>query len=155
MLSFIPAGILRSIAEYLLAVIPGAALLFFFFVAAEILVFVLPGNDWKSISFVPVICIMAPIAGTVSTLLMEKIRPKPITLAKGAAIGAASGFIGSLASVAMLATTALLFKKFAFGQAISGAWFYLALAVVVLIESILGLLGGAITAHLISNHEES
>ena len=79
MLSFIPAGAPRSIVEYLLAVIPGAVLLFAFFVAAAALVYFMTGNQLVTFSYLPVVCIMPILAGLVSTLVLEKLRRKPLT----------------------------------------------------------------------------
>ncbi|MCX8194520.1 MAG: hypothetical protein N3G22_00205 [Candidatus Micrarchaeota archaeon] len=149
LLSFVPKGKIRSAAEYSVALLPGAILLFSFFVAAQTLVFFLPGGDIISAVFLPVICIMPVLSGVVSALTLEKIRSKQLSLARGALVGAAAAFIGSLFSVAMLAAVALLSDKPAFGSALSGWLFYLSLPVILFIEAALGSLGGAIAAHFI------
>ena len=143
LLSFIPKGMPRSIAEYLAALLPGSILLFSFFLAAEVAVVFLPGGDLLAAAFLPVICIMPLLCGVVSALVLEKLRKKPLTIQRGAMVGAAAGLIGALVSVILLAVVALVFKKYAFGTALVGILFYLVLLVVLAIETILGALGGA------------
>jgi len=147
--SFVPAGILRSIAEYVAAALPGSILLFAFFLAAEALVLFLPGGDLVSASFIPVICIMPLLAGVISTLALEKIRSKPLSVGRGALVGAAAGFAGGAVSAIMLAAIALVFSKYAFGSGISGILFYLMLLAVIFIQVLLGALGGALVVHFI------
>lgn len=143
LLSFVPKGIARSIAEYIAALLPGSILLFAFFVAAEVAVLFLPGGDLLAASFLPVICIMPLLSGVVSTLVLEKLRNKQLTIQRGAMVGAAAGFIGAAVSVVMLAAAALLFQKYAFGSAFGGILFYVILLVVLALETILGAVGGA------------
>jgi hypothetical protein len=147
--SFVPAGIFRSIVEYIAALLPGAILLFAFFVAAEALVLFLPGGDLISASFLPVICIMPVLAGVVSTLALEKIRSKALSMQRGAMVGAAAGLIGGVISVLMMAVIAIFFKKLPFGEGISGILFYVILLVVVFLEAVLAALGGALVVQFI------
>lgn len=147
-LSFVPKGPARSAAEYFAALLPGTVLLFAFYLAAEVAVVLIGGNNESmasmiSTSFIPVICIMPIISGVVSTLVLEKLRKKPLTMKRGAMVGAASGIVGALASVFMLAVVALFAHMYAFGSALTGILFYVVLLVLIPIEGILGALGGA------------
>jgi hypothetical protein len=151
LLSFVPKGMPRSIAEYLCALIPGSILLFAFFVAAEVAVIFLPGGDLLSASFLPVICIMPILSGVVSTLVLEKLRKKPLIIQRGAMVGAAAGFAGALVSVTLLAVAALAFHKYAFGSFVSGLLFYLVLLVLLPVEAVLGALGGAAVVKFIKD----
>jgi len=149
-LSFIPEGIPRSIAEYIVAVIPGAILLFAFFVAAE-MAMVAIGGDLLAASFLPVICVMPVLAGVVSTLLLEKLRKKPLTFQRGAMVGAAAAFTGSFVSVLMLSAVLLLAKKAPFGSMLSGIFLYVSFLAIVAVDTVLGALGGALVAKFIKD----
>jgi hypothetical protein len=153
MLSFIPAGLGRSVAEYLVALIPGSVLLFVFYLAAESGVLFLGSgkSDLLAASFIPVICILPVLCGVVATLVLEKLRKKPLTLQRGATVGAAAGLAGALVSVLMLAVIALLFSdKYPLGETVGkGILFYVVLLVVLVIETVLGALGGALVVKFI------
>ncbi|VVB98964.1 Uncharacterised protein [uncultured archaeon] len=142
MLSFIPKGMPRSIAEYLVASIPGALLLFAFFVASEAVVAFVDPN--LAITFIPVICVVPILAGAVSTLILEKVRSKPLTFKRGALIGALAGLDGALISAILLAILSLALHKEPFGTMLTGALVYLVLLVVVVLDAVLGALGGVI-----------
>lgn len=149
-LSFIPAGILRSIAEYLVAIIPGALLLFAFFVAAEMGMVVI-GGDILAASFIPVICVTPVLSGVVSTLVLEKLRKKPINFKRGAMVGATAAFTGSFFSVLLLLAVSLFAHKAPFGSLLSGAILYASFFAVVLVDTMLGALGGALVANFIKD----
>ena len=148
MLSFIPAGMPRSIAEYAVAAIAGAVLLFAFFLLAE-MASLLFKSDIIAIVFLPVICIMPIISGAISTLLLEKLRSKPLTLQRGAMVGAASGLAGAAVSAAMLFTLDMLAKIHPFGAGITGIVLLAALAPVVLVGIVEGALGGALVVKFV------
>ena len=152
MLSSVPKGMPRSIAEYLVALLPGSILLFAFFFAAEVAVLFLPGGDLLSAAFLPVICIMPILSGVVSTLLLEKLRSKPLTMQRGAMVGAAAGLVGALVSVAMLAIGNMLASQHPpFGSMLTGIVFYIALLAILPIETVLGALGGAAVVKFIKD----
>jgi len=140
MLSFIPEGMLRSIVEYLVALIPGSALLFAFFIAAQLMVIML--GDALAVSYFLAACIMPVLAGVVSTLVLERLRKKPLTMQRGAMVGAAAGIFGAAVSSFALIAVSVLAKKAIFGTMLSGLLAYAVLAVIVLIDAILGALGG-------------
>ena len=148
-LSFVPAGMPRSIAEYIAALIPGALLLFIFFVGAEAVMMLLPGQDILSVIFLPVVCIMPILAGAVSTLALEKLRSKPLTLKRGAVVGLAAGLVGALFSAVALTVIQLLTQKPPFGSFLSGLLVYVVLLVIIVIDAILGALGGALVVKFI------
>lgn len=149
-LSFIPAGLMRSIAEYLAATIPGAILLFAFFLAAEgAMIFI--GGDLLTIAFLPVICIMPILSGVVSTLILEKLRKKPLTLQRGAMVGAAAGFAGALVSVLMLVLVDVFVHKPPFGSLVTGWLTYVVLLMVLVMDTVLGALGGALVVKFIKD----
>lgn len=148
MVSFVPAGMARSMVEYLAALIPGAILLFAFFLAAEAaLLFI--GGDLLSIAFLPVICIMPILTGVVSTLLLEKLRKKPLTLQRGAMVGAAAAFFGALLSALVLALVNIFVHKPPLGSFVTGFVVYAVLLLVVAIDTVLGALGGALVVKFI------
>lgn len=149
-ISFVPAGMARSFAEYIIALIPGAVLLFAFFLAAEAaMIFI--GGDLLSIAFLPVICIMPILAGVVSTLVLEKLRKKPLTLQRGAMVGAAAGFGGALISALMMVLVQVFAHKAPFGTLVAGLLVYVVLALVLVIDTILGALGGALVVKFIKD----
>jgi len=151
MLAFVPEGTPRSVAEYIAALIPGAVLLFAFFLAAELAVLLMgQANSLVSIAFLPVICIMPILAGVVSTLVLEKLRNKPLTLQRGAMVGAAAGLSGVFVSSFMLLTIKLLLKKAPFGAAVSGIFMYfITFAVIIAVGAAFGALGGALVVKFI------
>jgi hypothetical protein len=153
MLSFVPAGMLRKIAEYFVALVPGAVLLFAFFFAAQAAVLLLPGGELLAASFIPVICMVPVLSGVVSTLLLEKVRKKPLTLKRGALVGAASALAGALLSAVMLIVVFVVTNKPPFGSTLGSLVFYLSLPAIVALDSILGALGGALVVKFISFKE--
>lgn len=150
MLSFVPAGLARSIAEYVAASVPGAALLFAFFVLALIAKLAIK-NDLLAFAFLPVICIMPVLSGAVSTLVLEKIRSKPLTLQRGATVGAASGLSGSLLSAVLLGAGSLANFVQPFGSGITGILLAAALLAIVAIDTLLSALGGALVVKFIKD----
>ena len=151
MLSFVPAGMARSVAEYIAALVPGAVLLFAFFLAAEAaMIFLGTGSSILSLAFVPVICIMPILAGVVSTLFLEKLRKKPLTMQRGAVVGAAAGFAGAAISALLLGLVKLYLQRPPFGSILpSGILTLVVLVLVVIIDAVLGALGGALVVKFI------
>lgn len=148
MLSFIPAGIGRSIAEYLAALIPGAVLLFAFFLAAEGAVIVFPEQGFMTLAFLPVACIVPLLSGVVSTLVLEKLRKKPLTVQRGAMAGAAAAFSGALFSAILLVVVKFVGKA-PFGSFVTGWLTYVVLLIIIVIGTVLGALGGALVVKFI------
>ena len=140
----------RSIAEYFAATLPGAILLFAFFLAAEMAGIVLK-NDLLAIAFLPVVCIMPILAGVVSTLVLEKLRNKPLSIQRGAMVGAAAGLAGSAVSALTLFVLDFAIKAHPFGAGITGLALFVALAIIVVMDAILGALGGAIVVKFIKD----
>ncbi|MCX8174627.1 MAG: hypothetical protein N3E51_00265 [Candidatus Micrarchaeota archaeon] len=155
MLSFVPAGYPRSIAEYFVAHIPGAVLLFAFFVAAEAGVAFFArqgGSEWVGFVFLPVACIVPLISGVVSLLVLEKIREKPIDIKRGALVGALGCASGATLSAIMLLAAKFMLPGSPFGfGALGGIVFFIVLPVMILLEIVLGALGGALAAKFITN----
>ena len=103
MLSFIPAGKIRSIVEHLVAAFVGALLLFLFLMASEAVVQLMSGTPLMPIIFVPVICLLPLLAGALAVIVFEKLRMAPMGIKRGALIGALAGFFGaSVSSVPIL-----------------------------------------------------
>jgi len=148
LLSFVPEGMPRSVAEYLVALLPGAVLLFAFFLAAELAV-VFIGGPLLSLAFLPVICVMPILAGVVSTLMLEKIRHKPLTLQRGAIVGGAASLLGAFVSIVMLIAIDVAVRKPPFGDAVTGIALYILLLFIVAFEGVLGALGGALVARFV------
>lgn len=161
MLTFVPAGTGRSVAEYIAAMIPGAVLLFAFFLAAEAAMVALgcanpnncpTGGSILPVAFVPVICIMPILAGVVSTLILEKLRKKPLTMQRGATVGAAAGLAGALVSAVLIMIVHLFTSyKQPLGIALPGLFLAVAMLVVVVIDAVLGALGGALVVKFIKD----
>ena len=147
-ISFVPAGIGRSIVEYLVALIPGAVLLFAFFLAAEAAMLFI-GGDILAIAFLPVICIMPILAGVVSTLVLEKLRRKPLNMQRGAMVGAAAAFGGAFLSAIMMILVNVFAHKPPFGSLVSGLLVYVVLVLVLVMDTVLGALGGALVVKFI------
>lgn len=148
MLSFIPEGTPRSVAEYLIAALAGAVLLFAFFLLAE-MAGVLFKSDIIAIVFVPVICIMPVISGAVSTLILEKLRTKPLSFKRGALVGAASGLAGALIAAVLLFALDMAAKIHPFGAGITGLILLAVLVPVIVLDAVLGALGGALVVKFV------
>ena len=150
MLSFVPSGIARSIAECLVAMVPGAVLLFLFFAVAEGALF-FTKSDMISILFLPVVCLLPIFAGMASALALEKVRNRPLTFKAGAAAGTLAGFFGALVSSIMLGVLTFL-NQLPFGAMLSDKLIIaVALILVVAVDTILGALGGAIAVKFIKD----
>ena len=150
MLSFIPAGMPRTIAEYIVATIPGAVLLFIFFVVAEGALF-FTKSDIISILFLPVVCILPVFAGMASALALERVRNRGLTFKSGALVGVLAGFFGALVSALMLGILAFL-NQSPFGSIVSDKIIIAAALLMILaIDTILGALGGAIVVKFIKD----
>ncbi len=135
-------------AEYLVSAIAGAVLLFAFFLLAE-MAGILFKSDIIAIVFLPVICVMPIISGAVSTLLLEKIRAKPLTFQRGAMVGAAAGLAGASISAAMLFVLDLLMKIHPFGSWATGIILLVILVPVAVVDGLLGALGGALVVKFV------
>jgi len=149
MLAFVPAGAGRSLAEYTAGLIPGAVLLFAFFLAAEGAVILFAGQDIMALAFLPVACIVPLLSGVVSTLALEKLRRKPLTIQRGAMVGAAAALIGALLSALLLVLVNVFAHKAPFGSFVSGWLVYVVLAVIIFMDTVLGALGGALVVKFI------
>ncbi|MEM4633836.1 MAG: hypothetical protein QW275_01645 [Candidatus Anstonellaceae archaeon] len=150
MLHFIQEGMPRIIAEYTLSIIPGAILLFAFFIAAEATVAVFR-RDVMAVTFLPVICILPLLSGVVSALVLEKVRNREVSMRAGAIAGGLSAFAGSLASSFVLLALDLAIRLHPFGSGITGILLFFVLAVVVAMDTVLGALGGALTAKFLKD----
>lgn len=140
----------RSIAEYLASIIPGAALLFVFFLAAEGSTLFFGENSLMAATFLPVVCIMPILSGVVSALALERLRAKPLTLQRGALIGFAAGFTGALLSALMLGLVKVALQTPPFGAFLQSGWLSLAAIIaIVLLDSVLAALGGAVASKVI------
>jgi len=146
MLSFIPAGKLRSVAEYLVSAIVGALLLFIFFMASEAAVMLLKDTPLMSITFVPVICLLPLLGGALAAIVLEKLRKCQQGMKQGAIAGALAGLTGSFISSLILLVLSLLGKS-PLGDALSSTLMVFAvLAISVGLDTLLGALGGALVA---------
>ena len=149
-LSFLPAGKPRSIAEHLVAALAGALLLFLFFMASELAVRFMADIPLMSVTFVPVICLLPVLAGALAAIVFEKLRKAQPGIKRGAAVGALSGFFGSLLSSFVLFVLSLLNMK-PFGDAISSTLMVFAVLVVTIgVDTILAALGGALVVKFTS-----
>lgn len=148
MLSFIPAGLPRSAVEYLVAAIAGAVLLFAFFLLAE-MAGIMFKSDIIAVVFLPVICIMPIISGAISTLLLEKLRSKPLTFQRGAMVGAASGLFGASVSAVMLFAVDMLMSIHPFGSWATGLMLLAILVPIAIVDGLLGALGGALVVKFV------
>jgi len=151
LLSFLPAGKVRSGAEHLLAALCGALLLFLFFMASEAAVLLMADTPLMSITFVPVICLLPVLAGALAVIVFEKLRKAQPGMRRGAAVGALAGFCGSMLSAIILSILALLGKQ-PLGASLSSAITVIAVLLVsVAIDTILAALGGALVVKFTSD----
>ena len=150
MLSFVPAGMPRTIVEFIVATIPGSVLLFLFFAVAEGALFFTKSNI-ISILFLPVVCIVPIFAGMASALALEKLRNQPLTFKSGAAVGTLAGFCGAVVSSVMLGALSLL-NQMPFGTLVSDKLIIaVALLLVMAVDTVLGALGGAIVVKFVKD----
>ena len=148
MLKFLPVGLPRTIGECIVAMIPGAILLFAFFVVAEGALF-FTKSDLISILFLPVVCLLPIFAGMASALALEKVRNRALSFKAGAVVGVLAGFCGALVSALMLAGLTFL-NQMPFGTLLQDKLIIMvALALVVAVDTVLGALGGAIVVKFI------
>ncbi len=149
-LSFLPKGIIRSLGEYLVAIIPGSFLLLAFFIAAEGAVFFIE-EDLVVVSFIPVICLLPILAGAVSTLVLEKLRKKPLSFQRGALVGALSCLAGSFISALLLVLIFLFADTLPLGSYVEGILVYVALLAIIAVDTILGALGGVLVVKFVKD----
>ena len=150
LLSFLPAGRIRSVAEYLVAAAAGAILLFLFFMASEAAVLLMRDTPLMPITFVPVICLLPILAGALAAIALEKLRAAQIGIKRGAAVGALSGFFGALVSSVPLLALDLL-NMSPLGEALAATPIVLAvLLVTIVLDTLLSALGGALVVKFIS-----
>ena len=150
MLSFIPSGIARSIGECLVAMVPGAILLFIFFAVAEGALY-FTKSDMISILFLPVVCLLPIFAGMASALALEKVRNRPLSFKAGAVAGMLAGFCGALVSSVMLGALTFL-NQLPFGAMVSDKLIIaVALLLIIAVDTVLGALGGAIVVKFIKD----
>jgi hypothetical protein len=153
--SFVPQGYPRSIVEYIAATIPGAVLLFAFFVASESTVLFLSTggkpNDAMLVTFLPVICLIPVLSGAVSALVLEKVRSKQLSVKRGALVGAAAGLGGTLLSSLMILALSLLGKQ-PFGSVITSTPLVaVALVAIICMDAVLAALGGALVVKFLKD----
>ena len=150
MLSFLPAGKIRNIAEHIIAAIVGALLLFLFFMASELAVLFMPDTPLMPITFIPVICLLPVLAGALATIVFEKLRKAPMGIKRGALVGALAGFFGSFVSSMLLLTLAILNKN-PLGEALSSTLMVvLVLFVTIGLDTLLAAIGGALVVKFTS-----
>jgi hypothetical protein len=151
LLSFLPAGRIRSAAEHLAAAIAGALLLFLFFMASEAAVQLMKDTPLMSITFVPVICLLPVLAGALAAIVFEKLRKAQPGIKRGALVGALAGLFGSFASSVPLLALAILNKN-PLGDMLSST---LMVAVVLLVtiglDTLLAAIGGALVVKFTSD----
>lgn len=125
MLAFLPAGLVRTVGEVMVTSIPGAILQFFFIVAAAGL------NIWSAsnasggglyaLVYLPVVCLLPLVVGTVSTLVYERVRGTHGAHVKGSVVSSAmSGFLGSLVGALAIVVSGLALQVQPLGASISG-----------------------------------
>lgn len=150
LLTFLPAGKIRSIAEYLVAAAAGAILLFLFFMASEAAVLLMRDTPLMSITFVPVICLLPILSGALAAIALEKLRAASIGIKRGAIVGAVSGLFGALvSSVPLLALDLLNMNPF--GDALASTPIVAAvLLVTIALDTLLAALGGALVVKFTS-----
>ena len=151
MLSFLPAGRVRSVAEHLVAAIIGALLLFLFFMASEAAVLFMKDTPLMPITFIPVICLLPALAGALAVIVFEKLRKAPMGIKRGALIGALSGFFGSLVSSVPLIILAILNKNPLGDMLSSTLLVVLVLFVTIGLDTLLAAIGGALVVKFTSD----
>jgi hypothetical protein len=150
LLSFLPAGRIRSVSEHLVAGIAGALLLFFFFMASEIAVLVMKDTKLMSITFVPVICLLPLLAGALAAIVFEKLRRAQPNMRQGALVGALAGFFGSSVSAVILIILSFLNMN-PLGDALASPLIVAGVLIIsVGLDTILSALGGALVVKFTS-----
>jgi len=150
-LSFLPAGRIRSVAEHLAAAIVGALLLFLFFMASEAAVLFMADTPLMPITFVPVICLLPVLAGALAVIVFERLRKAPLGIKRGALVGALAGFFGSFVSSVPLIVLAILNKNPLGAMLSSTLMVALVLVVTIGLDTLLSALGGALVVKFTSD----
>ena len=150
MLSFLPAGRIRSVVEHLVAAVVGAFLLFLFFMASEAAVLFMADTPLMPITFVPVICLLPILAGALAVIVFEKLRKAPLGIKRGALVGALAGFFGSFVSSVPIIILAIMNKN-PMGEMLSSTLMVVAVLFVTIgLDTLLAAIGGALVVKFTS-----
>jgi len=152
-LSFLPAGKVRSAAEHLVAAVVGALLLFVFFMASEIAVQVMQDTPLMPVTFIPVICLLPILAGALAVIVFEKLRKTTMGIRRGALVGALAGLFGSMvSSLPLLILTLIKPDRPAFGDMLASPLLVaLVLIVTIGLDTLLAAIGGALVVKFTSD----
>ncbi|VVB56958.1 Uncharacterised protein [uncultured archaeon] len=160
MLGFLPAGIVRTIGEVVVTSIPGAILQFFFIVAAAGLNIWGPGGSsgggLYALVYLPVVCLLPLVVGTVSTLVYERVRGTHTAHLKGSVLSSAmSGFLGSLVGALVIVITGLGLKNHPLGTAIDGPLPLVGVSLlIVAVSTVLAALGALVVVGVLNKMEK-
>jgi len=150
MLSFLPAGKIRSAAEHLVAAMVGALLLFLFFMASEAAVLFMADTPLMPITFVPVICLLPILAGALAVIVFEKLRKASMGIKRGALVGALAGFFGSFISSVPILALAIMNKN-PMGEMLSSTLMVVVVLVITIgLDTMLAAIGGALVVKFTS-----
>jgi len=150
MLSFLPAGKIRSIAEYLVAAFVGAMLLFLFFMASEAAVQFMKDIPMMPITFIPVICLLPLLAGALAVIVFEKLRKAPVGIKRGALVGALAGFFGTFISSVPIIIIAIMNMNPLGEMLASAPLVVLVLFITIGLDTLLAAIGGALVVKFAS-----
>ena len=160
MLRFLPGGLVRTISEVLVTSIPGAILQFFFIVAAAGL------NIWSAISnpgdgpyalvYLPVVCLLPIVVGTVSTLVYERVRGMHAMHLKGSVVSSAmSGFLGSFMGALVIIIAGVAMKVEPLGTSINGPVAVIGVSLLIIaFSTIFAALGAMIVSGVLNKMEK-
>ncbi len=154
MLGFLPAGLPRQGGEVLLASIPGALLQFFFVLVVAGLNIGLGGDGTLALVYLPVVCLLPLVVGTLSTLVYERIKGVRSAALRGSVLTAAlSGLAGSLLGALIIIITG--FARFKpLGSALADPVMSVGVALLmVAVSTFLAILGSAIAVGVLNKME--
>ncbi len=159
-LSFLPAGLVRTLAEVLVTSIPGAILQFFFIIAAAGL------NIWSSsgtssdgmyaLVYLPVVCLLPLVVGTVSTLVYERVRGMHGLHLKGSVLSSAmAGMLGSIFGALVIIIAGLAMNVHPLGSAVKDPIILVGISIlIIVISTVLSGLGALIVSGVLNKMEK-
>ncbi|MCX8197469.1 MAG: hypothetical protein N3G80_04110 [Candidatus Micrarchaeota archaeon] len=147
LLSFIPQGLPRTAAEYLVSGAIGGLVYFGFFILVLGLLFFIKDNNMALI-FLPLTCVIPPLTGALSALVFERVRNRPLSLKSAAAVGAIAGLLGSSISSLVALLASFFAPPNSVFSLLQPLLLFVALAVLAVVDSILAALGAAVVAHI-------
>ncbi len=159
LLTFLPAGPVRTIGEIVLSAIPGGALQFIFIVLAaglNIWGAQSSGNEMYAAVYLPLVCLLPLVVGAISALMLERVRGTTTLQVRGGVIAAAlAGLVGAMLGALVIIATGMLKVGKPLGASFNDITYLVALPLVmVFVTMVMAAIGAALTTVIVSRLEK-